>query len=338
MSVMRAHLSNLRIAGVALAAAMVLPASAHAYVLDVGPLAHAMRRNPVQVVGRPSHSLSAPAVRSLRARIRSKDRGRIWIAVVPSSTEGSASRLSNTLSGYLNADGGGTVVVVAGGSVWASTSWEDGPGATSRLQDAFRNSDEPLASQLRKVVDSFASGDAAADHPQLNSSPDTGSQSLTQTLTQTQTQPNGSTTAGGARSSSSSSSPVGLIIGLVALAIGLGLALLRGGPRIRRTMRASHRRKEEQADLHEQVQADFMKLGDAIQSLDIDSSMPNASTHGKDEYAKALDCYQQAERRLKESRDEYQFERATAAVKEGLEHVGAAERLLNQTQGHPAGG
>ena len=331
MSVLRAHLSNLRIAGVTLVAAMLLPASAHAYVIDVGSLAKAMRRNPVQVVGTPSHSLSPPAVRSLRARIRSKDRGRIWIAVVPSSNEGSARRLSNTLSGYLNADGGGTVVVVAGDSVWSSTSWEDGPAATSRLEDAFQNSSEPLASQLRKVVDSFASGDAAADHPQLGSASDTASQSLTQTLTQTQTQPNATTTAGGARSSSSSSSPVALIVGLVVLAVGLGLVLLRGGTHVRRMRRVSHRHKEEQADLHEQVQADFMKLGDAIQALDIDSSMPNASTQGKDEYAKALDCYQQAERRLKESGDEYQFERATAAVKEGLQHVSAAERLLNQT-------
>jgi hypothetical protein len=333
MSVVRAHLSNLRITGAALVAAMVLPAAAHAYVLDVAPLAHALRRNPVQVLGTPSHSLSASAVRSLRARIRSRDRGRIWIAVVPSSNEGSTRRLSNTLSGYLNAEGGGTVVVVAGDSVWGSTSWEDGAAATSRLQTAFQNSSEPLASQLRKVVNSFASGDAAADHPQLNSSPDTGSQSATQTLTQTQiqTQTQASPSVAASGRSHSSSSPVGLIIGLVALAIVLGFALLRGGTRMRRAMRASHRHKEEQADLHAQVQADFIKLGDAIQALDIDSSMPNASSHGKDEYAKALDCYQQAERRLKQSRDEYQFERATAAVKEGLQHVNAAERLLNQT-------
>jgi hypothetical protein len=274
----------------------------------------------------PALSLSARSVRSLRARIRRVDPGRIWIAVAPSMSQGPTSRLSNALSGYLNADGGGTVVVVAGGSVWGSTSWEDGAGATSRLQAAFQNSREPLAGQLREVIDSFASGDAAAGHPQLGSASGTGSQSPTQT----QTQASPSTTGGGA--SSSSSSPVGLIIGLVVLAIALGLGLLRGGTRMRRTLRASHRHKEEQADLREQVQADFTKLGEAIEALDIDSSMPNASTHGKDEYAKALDCYQQADRRLEQSGDEYQFERATAAVREGLEHVTAAERLLNQTR------
>jgi hypothetical protein len=325
MSVSNAQPSTPRVVGVALLVALLLPASALAAApqIDIASLAHALRRKPVQVVGAPALSLSASSVRGLRARIRRVDPGRIWIAVAPSMNQVPTSRLSNMLSGYLNADGGGTVVVVAGVSVWGSTSWEDGPAATSRLAAAFRNSHEPLAGQLRKVIDSFASGDAAAGHPQLGSASDTGSQ------TQTPTQPSSSTAGGGA--SSGSSSPVALIIGLVVLAIVLGFALLRGGTRIRRTMRASHRHKEEQADLHEQVQADFIKLGEAIQALDIDSSMPNAGSHGKDEYAKALDCYQQAERRLKRSRDEYQFEQATAAVRDGLRHVNAAERLLNQT-------
>ena len=34
--------------------------------------------------------------------------------------------------------------------------------------------------------------------------------------------------------------------------------------------------------------------------------------------------------RLKKADDEYQFERAVAALEAGLEHVHAAERLLNQ--------
>jgi hypothetical protein len=68
----------------------------------------------------------------------------------------------------------------------------------------------------------------------------------------------------------------------------------------------------------------------ALAVVDIDSSMPNASARGKDEYAKALDCHDQAERRLKNADDDYQFERALAALKEGLEHVLAAGQVLNQ--------
>lgn len=316
-----------RLLGGMLAAAVLLPASslAASRSIDVSSLAQALERTPVQVVGSPPLSISAGEARALSARIRRVDRGRIWIAVVPSMSQRPTSRLSNALSGYLNADGGGTVVVVAGGSVWGSTSWEDGGAATARLAAAFKDPHEPLARQLRRVIDSFASGDAAAGHPQINSSPGTSSQSSTAT------QPSGTASASnGSGSSSSTSSSSGLIVGLVALALLVLFVLIRTGPRLRRARRASHRRKQEQADAHEQAQADFIKLGEAIEALDIDSSMPNASARGKAEYAKALDCRDQAERRLKKADDEYQFERALAALKEGLEHVQAAGQLLNQ--------
>jgi hypothetical protein len=315
-----------RVLGGLLAAAMLLPASslAASQSIDVSSLAQALERTPVQIVGSPSLSISDGAARTLSTRIRKVDPGRIWIAVVPSMSQGPTSRLSNALSGYLNADGGGTVVVVAGGSVWGSTSWEDGGAATARLAAAFKNPREPLARQLGTVIDSFASGDAAAGHPKIGGSPGTASQSSTTS------QPSEPASGGGGSSSSSSSSSSGLIVGLVALALVVLFVLARSGPRMRRARRASHRRKQEQADAHEQAQADFVKLGEAIEALDIDSSMPNASARGKDEYAKALDCHDQAERRLKKADDEYQFERALAALKEGLEHVQAAGQLLNQ--------
>ena len=317
-----------------LLAAAVLPASslAASRSIDVSSLAQALERTPVQVVGSPSLSISDGEARALSARIRRVDRGRIWTAVVPSMSQGPTSRLSNALSGYLNADGGGTVVVVAGGSVWGSTSWEDGGAATARLAAAFKDPHEPLARQLRTVIDSFASGDAAADHPQINGPPGTASQASTAT------QPSGPASASNGNasgSSSSGSSSGGLIVGLVALALVVLFVLLRSGPRLRRARRASHRRKEEQADAHEQAQADFIKLGEAIEALDIDSSMPNASARGKDEYAKALECHDQAERRLKKADDEYQFEHAVAALREGLEHVHAAGQLLDQPADAP---
>ena len=316
-----------RVLGGLLAAAMLLPASslAASHSIDVSSLAQALQRTPVQIVGSPSLSISDGAARALSTRIRKVDPGRIWIAVVPSMSQRPTSRLSDALSSDLNADGGGTVVVVAGGSVWASISWEDASAATARLAAAFKDSHEPLARQLRTVIDSFASGDAAAGHPKIGGSPGTASQSSTTS------QPSEPASGGGSSSSSSSTtSSSGLIVGLVALALVVLFVLARSGPRMRRARRASHRRKQEQADAHEQAQADFVKLGEAIEALDIDSSMPNASARGKDEYAKALDCHDQAERRLKKADDEYQFERALAALKEGLEHAQAAGRLLNQ--------
>jgi hypothetical protein len=307
---------------------MLLPASslAASHSIDVSSLAQALERTPVQIVGSPSLSISDGAARALSTRIRKVDPGRLWIAVVPSMSQGPTSRLSNALVSDLNADGGGTVVVVAGGSVWGSTSWEDASAATARLAAAFKDPHEPLARQLRTVIDSFASGDAAAGHPKIGGSPGTASQSSTTS------QPSvpASTSNGSGSGSSKTSSSSGLIVGLVALALVVLFVLIRSGPRMRRARRASHRRKQEQADAHEQAQADFVKLGEAIEALDIDSSMPNASARGKDEYAKALDCHDQAERRLKQADDDYQFERALAALKEGLEHVQAASQLLNQ--------
>lgn len=134
-------------------------------------------------------------------------------------------------------------------------------------------------------------------------------------------------------SSSCGSSNGGLItlviIGAIVLAA-CGVIFIRY---MRRSLRASHRRREESADAGEQASTEFGQLGDEIGALDIDSSMPGASAEGKDEYAKALECYQDAERRLGKSGDDYQFERAVAAIQQGLEHVGNADKLFNGARG-----
>jgi hypothetical protein len=329
-----------RLLGLVLAAMLIVaPAVASAATIDVPSLAQALQGAPAQVVGSPSLSLSRSDVRALRREIGKVDPGRIWIAVVRSMGEKATSRLADGLSGYLNESGGGTVVVVAGSSVWGSTSWEDGPAATARLAAAFKNPQTPLAVQLHQVVDSFASGDLAAGHPQLNAS------SATPTQTTKPSSPGPATAkppSPGARSpnvaqpSRGGGTSPALIVGLVALALVLLAAMFVGGKQVRRGMSVSHRRREEQADVHEQAQADFIKLGEEIEALDIDSSMPNASAAGKDEYAKALDCYQEAERRLKQPDDQYQFERALDAIKQGRDHVHAAGQLLNPTDGQAA--
>jgi hypothetical protein len=300
-------------------------ASAFAAVsgVDVDPLAKALEQAPAQVVGSPSFSLSPGEVRTLRAEILKTDPGRIWVAVTPALSRRRTSALSNALSARLNADGGGTVIVVAGPNVWGSTSWEDNEAARSRLAAAFAHSSEPLASQLRRAVDSFARGDAAADHPKLRAA-------ATSTSPATAASPGTSGASQASRDSrTSGGSGVGLIVGLVALGLVLVAAASIAGPRLRRSRRAAHRRDEERQDLKGQTQSDFGTLGDAIGALDIDSSMPNASARGKDEYAAAIECYQDAERRLKTPDDDYQFERAVEAIKRGLAHVHAADQLFN---------
>ncbi len=118
---------------------------------------------------------------------------------------------------------------------------------------------------------------------------------------------------------------IAVVVVLILLASG-GLTFLR---RARGSMRAEHWRKEQSADERAQAQSDFVKLGDDIGALDIDSSMPNANSQAKDEYAKALDCYQDAEQRLKRADDAYQFAKAQEALSQGAQHIRAAQQLFN---------
>lgn len=127
----------------------------------------------------------------------------------------------------------------------------------------------------------------------------------------------------------------GILTPLVALVItGVALALLCvliGGRYARGAMKAAHVRREESEDVHKQAHADFIKLGEAIGALDIDSSLATASAQGKDEYGHAVGCYAEAERRLKHEDDDYQFQKALNAIKAGFRHLNAADQLFNPT-------
>jgi Short C-terminal domain len=303
--------------------------------IDVQTLADALQRNPVQVSGHPDPTLSAAQRRALRARISKVDPGRIWVAVVSPVSVQATGDLDEAVSEELNSDG--VVIVVAGSNYHITTTWGSGNAARARLSDAVNRPGDSLAVQLRRAVDSFASADAAAGHPGANSS-ESGTQTQTQPLfgggTSTAS-PSGSGSGSGSGSASGGGS-AGLIVGLIALGLVLATVGLFGARYFRRTLRTSHRHKEETADAHEQAQADFTKLGEEIGALDVDSAMPNASAQGKDEYGKSIECYQDAERRLQHSDDNYQFERALDALKRGLEHVHAAEHLFNASEPDPA--
>ncbi|MFL5828911.1 MAG: SHOCT domain-containing protein [Solirubrobacteraceae bacterium] len=306
-------------------------ASAGAVLISVGgirvqELADALHSSPVQTRGKPDPALTAAEVRSLDGRINQRDPDRIRIAVVSPLSEQGTTDLTHALSDAINSDG--VVIVVAGSNYHVTTTWGTGEEARSRLAEAVNQAGDSLPAQLRRAVDSFAAADAAAGHPGASSSEQTGPD-------QTTTQGGGATGATGATgagsSPSKSSGSTGLIVGLAVLAVilvGAGIPLIR---RWRGSMRTAHYRKEQAADVHAQAQADFVKLGEDIGALDIDSSMPAASAEGKDEYAKAIECYQDAERRLHDPDDDYQFQRARQALLDGAQHVQTAGRLFNSS-------
>jgi hypothetical protein len=302
--------------------------AALAAALEPQSLTSSLQRDPVQSIAVPRSSfswLSRGQIASLRAEIARLDPGRIWVLVVSPRSQSLLDNLASPAFGALPA---GTLIAVAESRVhpdttgyWIGASWESGDAAQKQINDViqgYKKGQGSLFDDLRLVIRSFARRDAAAGHPPLASASNSG---------RPVTQSGQPSTAGG----QGGSSHVLLIILAVVGAILLLAAVVSGGRWLPGAMRSAHRRREASADARAQASADFTKLGEQIAGLDIDSSMANASAQGKDEYAQALDCYQEAERRLKQSDDAYQFERAVGAIRSGLEHVAKADQLFNPT-------
>ena len=298
--------------------------------ISVGSLVNALKRAPVQLAGKPNPTLTAGQVRALRARIARKDRGRIWMAVVTPIDVKATGDLSEAVSEQL---GAGVTIIVAGYNYHVSTTWGSGTAAGNRLAAAVNRPGDSLYVQLQRAIDSFARADAKAGHPGANSSEqNTPAPSQGQVTAPTNTSKGFTGSTGSSSSGGGSAGLIAALIGAVIVLLVISVPVVRS---VRRSRTASHWRKEESADVHAQAQADFIKLGEDIGSLDIDSSMPNADADGKEEYSKAIDCYQDAERRLQKPDDNYQFERALDALKRGRAHLDAATRMFNAS-GQPA--
>lgn len=281
-------------------------------------LAASLQNDPVQSIGVPRSSfvaLSPHQFDSLRKEIMRRDPGRIWIMVLSPRSESAVGNLADPVFGLLPA---GALIAVAedprnpnNTNWWVGSSWESSDAAQTRLNDViqgYRKGQGSFFNDLRLEVQDFASGDDAAGHPSLGGASSPGAGQVPGDF------------------SSGSSFPFGLVIvgGLVLL-----VCVVLGGRYVRRSAHSAHIRREKSVDAQAKAQADFIKLGERITALDIASSIPNASPEGKDEYRHALGCYEKAERRLKQSDDEYQFQQAVYALKAGMRHVDAADRLFN---------
>jgi hypothetical protein len=305
---------GLRWIAAATSAAVVLASAAAVAVADPQTLASSLKSNPVQSIAVPKSSFSALSrsqIDSLKSEIANLDSGRIWIAVVSPRSDSALSDLADPVFGDLP---DGTLIAVAEDpqepdqtNWWVGATWQSSDSAQTQLNDViqgYHRGQGSLFDDLRLEVQSFARADAAARSR--------GFASPGNPLTPT---------TGG-----SGGFPVGLVVtGGIVLLLGAGV----GGRYLRQAARSSHWRREENADVHAQAQKDFIKLGEEIVALDIDSSMPNASPAGKDEYRHAIGCHEAAERRLKHADDPYQFQKALYAIKAGLRHVRAADQLFN---------
>lgn len=266
--------------------------------------------------------MSAKQVAGLRAEIARLDPGRIFIAFLSPRSQSALDDIANPAFGDLPA---GILIAIADDPqdqrtthFFVGSTWEDNGTAENQLNGViqrYHNGQGPLSADLRLAIESFARADKGAGHAAPASSS------------------GGFTPAPQAQPTSHSSSDSSISGGLIAAIIAGGVLLLVAAIPITRSIRsgmgASHWHKEQAADVHAHANSDFIKLGEAIEALDIDSSMPNASPAGKDEYGHAIGCYAEAERQLKQADDPYHFDRALAAIKAGHRHVQAADALFN---------
>jgi hypothetical protein len=291
----------------------------------------------VQTLDHSPNTISPAVAASLSRLVNRRDPGRIYVAVVPVLTQNQAGQLAQDLANVINRDG--VYIVVGGYNYHVTTTWGSGRQAENILGRSTGHQGDSLHVQLRKTINAFAAADAKAGHPGASTpAPSKKKQGASVSA------PGSSHTTGTASTPISSqgapvsiqraphksgSSNLGLIVLLAALGLLLLAALIWGGLAMRTGMRVQHRRRERSDDIHSAAHDDLANLGEQIEALDIDSQMPNATAEAKNEYAKAIECYEEAEKRLKEEKDEYQFERAQDEIRKGLLHIGAANQLFN---------
>jgi hypothetical protein len=310
--------------------------------LSIPVIEHALKKDPVVVGYGANPDVSSPDVIALRQLVRRLDPGRIWVVVTPPKSEHVENVLANQISKDLNKDG--LVIAVGGYNYYVSTSWGNNAGRI--LSNAVADPNASLATSLHRAIVAFARADAAAHHPKplaaqiaqqkaaqkaatsTQTSTTSSQTSTTNTDTQSSATPAAATTTTTATKPKKpgSSSSIGLILVLVAVLV---LALIGAGAYGRRARAAAKLRKHVHDDAHAKAREDLTKLGDRIRDMDIDSSMPKADPDGKAAYAQALDCYQDAEKRLTHENDSYEFDHALKAIADGLADLDTAERLFD---------
>jgi hypothetical protein len=109
---------------------------------------------------------------------------------------------------------------------------------------------------------------------------------------------------------------------LIAAGVG-GAALL-----VARRRRRSRQRAAELAQVKGEAEADLLALADDIRALDLDVEMPDADSRAKEDYARALEAYEEADRRLDRARSPEELEPVSQALEEGRYAMASAKARL----------
>ena len=251
--------------------------------------AAALRANPVYVDPRAERAISDAEAGRLRERIASADAGPLYLAILPGSAAdvagGDPDRALVLLARRVGEPG--TYVGLIGGALRAGAT--DGilpEGQAGRLAaDALRaQRDDGTTAVLTTLVDRV--GEARAEMG-----------------------------SGGARSADDRGGGGGSGLFLLAL-LGIPAAFLFVGAR-RRKRQAQRRERDELAELKAFTRDDVIALGQDIRDLDIDVEMPNTPAAARDDYARALERYEEADTAWEQARHPADLERVASLLEDG---------------------
>ncbi len=323
----------------ALLGAVALSASAATVAgVDIDALVASLQHDSVVVQGSPP-ALTHAQADAVRGQIARTDPGRIFVVALGGQTSAGVDDIATALQQAVHYSGALIVLTQApGGGAYnvAADSWEAPDLAASRFEDALGIAGT-VQEALKLGIPAMAKGDAVAGHPGRNGLSRSGGSPAAPGSGPSpgvSSGPSLSTATSPSGGSGSRSSNVGLIIGLVLFALLVGAVVAyyatRGLSSARASAKRARWRHEERADTFEQAQADFVKLGEEIEALDIDTSMPGADPGGNAEYAQALDAHDEAEQRLAKAKDDdYQLSKAIAVISSGREHLRRAGEIFN---------
>jgi hypothetical protein len=282
---------------IALLAALLAAPAARAQDGLLEDAGSALKSNSVYVHPDANPGLTQAEAEALRSRITDRDAGPMYIAVLPERAVSEAGGSMNQALTQLGTAVGrpGTFVLVAGRRFRAGSTRELREGLTGQAADAALEAkrDEGLSAILLDFVDRM--GEVRAGN-----------------------QPNGD--AGGNGGGDGPGEGTLIVVGALALGGG-GLALAR----------RRRRQREEAAELeevHDQVRADVVQLGEEIRALDLDVQMPGVSEEAKADYEQALGAYERASAAVDRARTPEDLEPVGKAAEEGRFAMASARARL----------
>ena len=280
-------------------------------------VAASLRSDPVFVDDSQSGLLTVPQRGQLRLRIVDADIGRIQIAVVaPESAEraGGLRELANAIDQAMPGRRGALLVTTGSRFHVVTSHAVVNPTAAAISAAVESHSDEGLDAQLLAAVDGIAQVDPGAERD-LNNPP-----------------PSAPATPG--PSNLDDDIGEGVRIGLLIVAAAIALPFLIGTIALlmalrRRRAAALDRERLDEGDTRDALLA----LGEELEALDLDVDMPNASPRGREEYERALNLYERANRLLsKDDPSEVEMYEARRAIEEGRNRLAAARDALGAGQ------